>query len=135
MFKRKRLPPELEPSFAAFMAVLAEVEPAKAAITEVMPSTRQPGRPFPDALLEFEEGLGRARLQMRGWRGPPMDDAWGRCDAGLIEALDRARRFREEAPELGGFEGLIWAVERLLAPLEPFVGAAERFRGLRSSRT
>ncbi|MDP9330481.1 MAG: hypothetical protein M3P11_07600 [Actinomycetota bacterium] len=134
MFKRKRLPTELEPSFAAFMAVLAEVEPAKAAITEVMPSTRQPGRPFPDALMEFEEGLGRARLNMPGWRGPQTDEAWERCDAGLMEALDRARGFREEAPEFGGFEGLIWAVERLLAPLEPFVEAAERFRGLRSSR-
>jgi hypothetical protein len=134
MFKRKRLPTELEPSFAAFLAVLAEVEPAKAAITEVMPSTRQPGRAFPDALMEFEEGLGRARLNMPAWRGPQTEEAWERCDAGLMQALDRARRFREEAPEFGGFEGLIWAVERLLAPLEPFVGAAERFRGLRSSR-
>jgi hypothetical protein len=134
MFKRKRLPTELEPSFAAFIAVLAEVEPAKAAITEVMPSTRQPGRPFPDALMEFEEGLGRARVLMAGWRGPQAEEAWERCDVGLMEALDRARHFREDAPELGGFEGLIWAVERLLAPLEPFVAAAERFRGLRSSR-
>jgi hypothetical protein len=134
MFKRKRLPTELEPSFAAFTAVLAEVEPAKASITEVMPSTRQPGRPFADALAEFEERLDRARQEMPGWRGPPMEEAWERCDAGLMEALDRARRFREEAPELGGFEGLIWAVERLLAPLEPFVEAAERFRDLRSIR-
>ena len=42
----------------------------------------------------------------------------------------RASRFREEAPELGGFEGLIWAVEELLGPLEPFAEAAERFREL-----
>jgi hypothetical protein len=47
------------------------------------------------------------------------------------EARARAARFREEAPDLGGFEGLIWAVETLIDPLEPFAAAAERFRSLR----
>ena len=39
-------------------------------------------------------------------------------------------RFREDAPELGGFEGLVWAVEELMAPLDLFATAAERFRAL-----
>ena len=46
----------------------------------------------------------------------------------LTALRERARRFREDAPELGGFEGLIWAVEELMAPLDAFVTAAERFR-------
>jgi hypothetical protein len=49
------------------------------------------------------------------------------------EARARAARFREDAPELGGFEGLIWAVETLLDPLEPFAAAADRFRSMRVS--
>ena len=52
-----------------------------------------------------------------------------RARAGRI-AVQRARRFREEAPELGGFEGLIWAVEELMAPLDAFATAAERFQRL-----
>ncbi|MGZ4155278.1 MAG: hypothetical protein ACXVQ0_12450, partial [Actinomycetota bacterium] len=122
--------PELEAPSSVFLAVLDEVEPAKAALTGVMPTTRMPGRSLPDALLEFEERLTRARDEMPSWRSAPLEDAWIACDAGLAEALDRARRLREEAPDLGGFEGLIWAVERLLGPLEPFADAAARFRSL-----
>ncbi len=130
-FRRKRLPPELAAPHEAFGSVLAEVEPAKAALTEVMPTTRMPGRPFPDALLEFEERLGRAAELMPPWRVPALSAEWDACAAGLTEARDRARRFREEAPDLGGFEGLIWAVEQLLDPLEPFAAAESRFGELR----
>ena len=68
---------------------------------------------------------------MPGWRTPEMGPRWTACDEGLAEALDRSRRLREDAPDLGGFEGMIWTVETLLEPLEPFVAAAERFRSLR----
>ena len=60
LFRRKRLPPELEAPFETFERVLAEVEPAKEALTEAMPTTRLPGRPRPDALAEFEERLSTA---------------------------------------------------------------------------
>lgn len=130
MFKRRRLPVELELPFAGFSAVLDQLEPAKAALTEVMPTTRLPGRPLPDALFEFEGGLERARPLMRAWRAPQVESEWTACVAGLDEAGARARSFREQAPELGGFEGLIWAVEQLLAPLDAFASADERFREL-----
>jgi hypothetical protein len=131
IFRRKRLPPELEAPYQAFERVLAEVEPAKEALTQVMPTTRLPGRPVPDALAEFAERLERARSEMPAWRSPESEREWLACAAGIDEALGRARRFREEAPDLGGFEGLLWAVEELLGPLEPFQTAAERFRSLR----
>jgi hypothetical protein len=67
---------------------------------------------------------------MPGWRAPEVESEWTACAAGLDEAGVRARRFREEAPELGGFEGLIWAVEELLGPLDAFAAADERFREL-----
>ncbi len=129
--RRKRLPPELQDPFAAFTKVLDEVEPAKASLTEVMPTTRMPGRPLPDALWEFEERLGIACDLMPGWRVPLTEEVWGACAAGLRDSLDRSRALRIDAPDLGGFEGLIWAVERLMDPLESFAAAAERFRALR----
>ncbi len=131
LFRRKRLPGELEAPHASFELVLAEVEPAKEALTDVMPTTRMPGRPMPDALAEFESRLERARELMPGWRRNETESVWTMCDVGLADALVRARRLREDPPALGGFEGLIWAVETLLAPLEPFREAAERFRSLR----
>ena len=131
--RRKRLPPELEAPFEAFNAVLAEVEPAKAVLTEVMPTTRLPGRPLPDVLLEFEERIGRALEVMPAWRRAETEEVWGRCADGLAEALLRAQRLREESPELGGFEGLIWTVEHLMSPLDPFEAGAERFNAMRKS--
>jgi hypothetical protein len=133
IWRRKRLPEELEGPFEAFGAVLAEVEPAKAALTEVMPTTRMPGVSLPDALIEFEARLSAADALMPSWRRPEVEEEWVACDAGLRSASERARRFREDPPDLGGFEGLIWAVEELLDPLEPFRAAAERFRRLRVS--
>lgn len=130
ILRRKRSSPELQASFAAFRDVLAHLEPAKAALTEVMPTTRMPGRPLPDALAEFEQGVERAEALMPGWRAPTLEGEWIACERGLVEARERARRFRQDAPELGGFEGLIWAVEELMAPLDGFATAAERFRQL-----
>jgi len=130
ILRRKRLPEALEPAHEAFVEVLGEVEPAKSALASVMPTTRMPGRPLTDAVLEFEERLGRTRGLMPAWRVTEVEREWAACDAGVTEALERARRLREEAPDLGGFEGLIWAVGELLAPLEPFEAAERRFRDL-----
>lgn len=132
MFRRRRLPPELEVPHAVFAEVLAEVEPAKEALTECMPTTRMPGRPLPDALLEYGSRLERARIRMPDWRCAPVDREWVACDHGLREALSLARRLREEAPDLGGFEGLLGTVEALMDPLTPFEAAERAFRALRT---
>ena len=101
-------------------------------MTGTVPSTRSAGTPLAEGILELEAA---ARLQRRtlmpAWRHPELEDEWLACDAGIRESLERARRLREDPPELGGFEGLIWAVDQLLAPLEAFEAAAERFRTLR----
>jgi hypothetical protein len=67
---------------------------------------------------------------MPAWRTPELEPEWTACERGVDDARSRARRFREDAPEIGGFEGLIWAVEQLMAPLDAFATAAERFRAL-----
>jgi hypothetical protein len=129
--RRRRLPRELEPTWRAFSEVLREVEPAKAALAAVMPTTRLPGRPLPDAVSDFEERLAGVADLMPAWRCEPTEDVWTACEAGIAEALTRAQRLREDAPELGGFEGLIWAVEHLMDPLGAFEGAAARFNELK----
>ena len=131
MFRRKRLSPDLDAALADLRAVVEHVEAAKLAMTGTVPSTRSAGTPLAEGILELEQRLAAAQESMPTWRRPELDDEWLACDAGIREALDRARRLREDPPELGGFEGLIWAVDQLLAPLEAFEAAAERFRTLR----
>jgi hypothetical protein len=111
--------------------VLREVEPAKAALTDCMPSTRMPGRPLPDALMDYESHLRRARELMPDWRRPETEAVWDVCVRGIEDALAFARRLREEAPDLGGFEGLLGTVEALMDPLAPFEAASARFDELR----
>jgi hypothetical protein len=132
LFTRKRkLPAQLEVSLEGLRMVVIEVEAAKDAMTGTVPSTRSAGTPLAEGILELEQRLGSAQALMRTWRHPDLENEWLACDAGIRESLDRARQLREEPPELGGFEGLIWAVAQLLAPLEAFEAAAERFRTLR----
>jgi hypothetical protein len=131
VFRRRRLSPELDAALGDFRAVVEQVEEAKRVMTGTVPSTRSAGTPLADGILELEQRLTSARELMPPWRHPDLEDEWLACDAGIRESLERARRLREDPPELGGFEGLIWAVDRLLAPLEAFEAAAERFRTLR----
>ncbi len=90
LLRRKRLPDELQAAHASFERVLAEIEPAKEALTEVMPTTRLPGRPLPDALAEFEDRLRSAALVMPAWRRDETESVWTECDGGIAEALERA---------------------------------------------
>ena len=131
MFRRKRLSQELDAALASFRAVVEQVEAAKLAMTGTVPSTRSAGTPLAEGILELEQRLIAAQALMPAWRHPELEDEWLACGAGIRESLKRARQLREDPPDLGGFEGLIWAVDRLLAPLEAFEAAAERFRTLR----
>jgi hypothetical protein len=131
VIRRKRLPKELDASLAGLRIAVDQVEAAKDAMTGTVPSTRSAGTPLAEGILELEQRLAAAQELMPVWRHPDLEDEWIACDAGIRESLDRARQLREDPPELGGFEGLIWAVDQLLAPLEAFEAAAERFRTLR----
>jgi hypothetical protein len=131
MFRRKAVPEDLRSSLDGLRAVVAEVEAAKAVMTATVPSTRLPGTPLAEAIVEFEERLAGALELMPRWRAPEVEVEWLGCEVGIEESLARARRLREDPPDLGGFEGLIWVVDQVLAPLEAFEAAAERFRTLR----
>jgi hypothetical protein len=129
--RRKRIPDELLAPLDGFREVVADVEAAKQAMTGTVPSTRSAGTPLAEGIHELERRLAAAQDLMPAWRHSDLEQEWRACDEGIRESLDRSRRLREDPLELGGFEGLIWAVDRLLEPLEAFEAAAERFRTLR----
>jgi hypothetical protein len=131
VLRRKRLSDELATALDGLRAVVDQVEAAKEAMTATVPSTRLPGTPLAEAIAEFEEHLARAKELMPAWRHPDVENEWLACEEGIDGSFERARRLREDPPELGGFEGLIWVVDQVLAPLEAFEAAAERFRTLR----
>jgi hypothetical protein len=131
MLRRKRLPVPLREAHRTFLDVLEHLDRAHAALAEAAPTTRFAGRPLPDALLTFEDALRSAQAEMDGWRESAVEPEWQRCAEGLATSLSTAERLRVEAPEIAGFEALIGTIDGLLAPLNSFHDASERFRALR----
>ncbi len=130
----KRLPPELRPALESFRRVVAHVEGATSSLTDAVPTTRLPGRPLAEALMDFEDGLRAAAREMPGWRADDLEDVWRACDEAIARTLADAERLRLEAEPPAGFEALIGTIGDLIAPLDAFGAAADRFRALRSRR-
>jgi hypothetical protein len=131
MFRRKRLPDDLAPAFDAFGRVLEELEPAKADLIDVVPSSRLPGRPLDDALRGFVARLVRVEALMPTWRRPELTPVWSACADGVAAARADASSIIDEGRELSGFGDLLGIVEGLLDRLEPFAEAEARFEELR----
>lgn len=132
LLRRKRLPAGLAKRLEAFRAVVAEIDAAKDALTDAVPSTRMPGRPLAEALVAFEEHVRTAHDRMRAWRAPGLETEWLACREALERSLGTAERLRLEASDPAGFEGLIATIGDLLDPLDAFEAASDRFRALRS---
>jgi hypothetical protein len=131
---RRRVPEDVAGSLRAFGAVVPALDRARSALTASVPSTRLPGRPLAEALLEYEGALDEIAAGMDAWRAAVVEEVWVRCDRSLIEARRLAERVRTRAPAPDGFQGLIGLIGDLLAPLDAFDDAAERFRELRRGR-
>jgi hypothetical protein len=130
VLRRRRLPSDLVGAFDAFLAAVEPVERAKRSMVAAVPTGRSPGLPLAEALVGFEEGLREARRRTPAWRVEQVEPEWAACAMSVEESLGLAEALRLEAPELG-FESLLAAVGNLIAPLEAFERAAERFRDLR----
>jgi len=130
--RRKRLPPNLESRRSAFDDLVADLERAKTALTEAVPGTRMLGRPLAECLVAFEDGLHAVEQGMDLWRSPEVEQVWLGASEGLYVALSLAECVRVQGREPVGFEGLIGLIADMLAPLEAFGVAVERFRSLRA---
>lgn len=131
MFRRRRLPGALQAAHESFLATLEPLERGKAALTESVPGARLPGRPLAETLVEFEDGLRQAAARMPGWRIPELEEAWLAAEAALVRCGAMSERLRLEADMPEGFEALIGTIGDLMAPLDAFGQAEERFRSLR----
>lgn len=130
ILRRRALPEHLVPVRAAFDGVLVHVEAAKGSATGAVPTGRAPGTPLAEALFGFRECILRARKAMPGWRADEVEDVWIRCSAGIDEALEACDALRMSTQEMS-FEGLLEAITELIAPLDPFEVADERFLELK----
>jgi hypothetical protein len=130
----RRRPERLGRELDGFRAVVAHVERAKNALTDAVPTTRLPGTPLAEALHVFDEELAAADHEMPAWRSDQLEDVWRACAGALDEARALAERLRLGADAPAAFEGLIGTIGDLLAPLDAFEEAADRFRELRRRR-
>jgi hypothetical protein len=130
----RRLPERLRPALDGYREVLGHVDRAGRALTDAVPTTRLPGRPLAEALLAFEDELAAAERSMPSWRADGLEAVWRSCSGAIAEARRRAERLRLGAGEPRGFEGLIGSIGDVLAPLEAFELAGQRFRVLARRR-
>jgi hypothetical protein len=68
---------------------------------------------------------------MSEWRRPEVEASWIACASAIEEALASAERLRVQAPRIAGFEGVIGALDGLLAPLDRFDEGFAAFRAAR----
>jgi hypothetical protein len=130
----RRLPERLRPALDGFREVLGHVEGARRALTDAVPSTRLPGRPLAEALVLFEDELSATERSMPSWHDEALEAEWRSCSDAIAEARREAERLRLGPHEPQGFEGLIGSIGEVLAPLEAFGRAGERFRVLARRR-
>jgi hypothetical protein len=127
----RRLPERLRPPADAFSRALDRVDHARSALAGSVPTPRLAGRPLAETLAVFEDDLGEVRSSAGSWRVPEVEPEWQACVAALDQALSRAEHLRLKSPAIAGFEGLLGAIDDLLAPLDAFDRAEDRFRDLR----
>jgi hypothetical protein len=129
----RRLPERLRAPSVAFGRALELVDRARSTLGASVPTPRLEGRPLAETLVVFEHDLREVRASAEAWRTPEVEREWRACVDALDDALSRAARLRLEAPSIPGFESLVGAIGDLVAPLDAFERAEERFRGLRRS--
>lgn len=130
LLRRRHLPARLASAEERFEVVLAHVERAREAMMAAVPVGRVAPATPAESLFAFDTELRAARDGMDAWRVPEIETEWTSCDAAIGEALVLAEAFRSGSPDLG-FESLVGTIGDLLAPLEAFGAAADRFRALR----
>ena len=136
-FRRRRLPPELEPAYEAFGVTARHVDLAQRAMLRCVPgSARSMALPLAVGTDTLRLALADARGTMPAWRHPAVEDAWNACAAAIDDTLARIDATVAVAAATTELEDALTAVSDLLEPLHAFVDAEtafNRFRG-RGSR-
>ena len=131
IFRRRSLPERLVGVEEGFERVLTHVERAKEAVMAAVPVARVAPRPLAEALFEFDTELAAARERMDAWNHEELSSEWIACGEALDECLGSSERIRMEAADLG-FESFVAMIGELIAPLDAFEAAVDRFEELKS---
>jgi hypothetical protein len=132
LFRRRRLPPELEPAYAAFELSARHVDLAQRAMLRCVPgSARSMALPLEVGAGTLRLALADARAAMPAWRHPAVAGAWAACAAAIEETLARVEPAVAAAAATAELEDALDAVSDLLEPLHAFVDAEAAFAALR----
>lgn len=132
LFRRRRLPAELEPAYRAFLVTARDVDLAQRAMLRCVPgSARSMALPLSVGAGTLRLALADARGTMPAWRHPAVEAAWVACDAAIDETLARVDRAVAIAAATTELEDALNAVSDLLEPLHAFVDAEAAFAALR----
>ncbi|HEX9235253.1 MAG TPA: hypothetical protein VF972_03115 [Actinomycetota bacterium] len=128
--RRRQAPSdEVRRAATAFRSVIRSVDEAKTTLLLGVPSGRGPRLPLAEALAGFERVLALVGDEMASWRTSDVEEQWLACVAalgGVSASVDALRIGRAELPD--AYEALVPVLDDLLAPLDAFTAASERFR-------
>lgn len=116
--RRKTMPPDLQPAWAAFQAQAERVEAARQALLGCLPVGRIDPAPVPVGLDLLRDELAAVAAELDGWRIPAMEEAWQACRASVDEALAQIPAARAVSATTGELEEMLDAVSGVVEPLD-----------------
>ena len=132
IFRRRTIPPELQPAHDAFTAQVERLEAARAALLSCLPVGRVDPAPVPVGLDLLADELDAIEAAMPDWRVPEVESVWQDCVEGIAEARGNIAEAHRVATTSTELEELLGAVEDVDEPLGYAFGRAERaWRDLR----
>jgi hypothetical protein len=131
MFGRKTMPERLRPAYEVFLAQAERVEAARSALLRCLPVGRVDPAPIPVGLDLVGDELREVAADLGAWRVPEVERDW----QAVAEAVAEAQAAIPEAHRVAGttreLEELLEAIGEVVAPLDAWGTAEQRWRALR----
>lgn len=126
MLRRKTMPPELQPAWAAFSAQAQRVQDARRVVLSCLPVGRVEPAPVAVGLDLLVDELAAVDAELQTWRRDEVESAWQDCRQAIAEARSAVPNAKEVAATTTELEELLGAVADVLEPLGDAFSAAER---------
>ncbi len=129
LFSRKPdLPPELHPSWWAFVDCAEVIEGGRRVLLGTLPTGRVEPAPIAVGTDAVRRAVADARVWMSRWRLDELDEDWRDCEAGLDEAEAALAGVEELAASTDELEELLTALQEVIDPLDTFADAERAWR-------
>lgn len=126
MLRRKTMPPELQPPWAAFSAQAQRVQDARRVVMSCLPVGRVEPAPVAVGLDLLVDELAAVDDELQAWRVDAVEQEWQECRNAIAEARDAVPHAKQVAATTAELEELLGAVADVLEPLGDAFSAAER---------